>query len=273
MVDLELRIVIEASEQSVNELHVNHRFLLDFATRHCPGGVVLDYGCGAGELIRAGLQHQLDVYGCEMFYEAADVRERVADLIGSRIFSMPDGRIPFPDATFDLVVDNMVIEHVHDLDHVLSEIRRVLKPGGCVLSLFPTKEVWREGHCGVPLAHRFAGSRFGYYWLLLFRVLGMGYNKTHHDDPRLSRRKWAEHFQNFLTSYCFYRSQKEIDDALQSYGFSVSGMEREYITFRHVPIMNAWLFRRLGFCVLLARLSSRTPIGQLSNNFLVHRES
>ena len=36
---------------------------------------------------------------------------------------------------------------------VLAKISRVLKPGGMVLSLFPDKGVWREGHCGIPFLH------------------------------------------------------------------------------------------------------------------------
>ena len=44
-----------------------------------------------------------------------------------------DGRLDFPDASFDLVVNNMVFEHVEDLDAVLAEIQRVLKPGGRIL--------------------------------------------------------------------------------------------------------------------------------------------
>lgn len=39
--------------------------------------------------------------------------------------------IPFEDASFDAVIANMMLYHVPDLDKGLSEVRRVLKPGGC----------------------------------------------------------------------------------------------------------------------------------------------
>ena len=38
--------------------------------------------------------------------------------------------IPLPDASFDLVIANHVLEHVADVDKVLAEIGRVLVPGG-----------------------------------------------------------------------------------------------------------------------------------------------
>jgi SAM-dependent methyltransferase len=46
--------------------------------------------------------------------------------------------IPFPDGSFDLVVCNAVIEHVHGIhSHIFSEARRVLKPGGMFVFTTP----------------------------------------------------------------------------------------------------------------------------------------
>jgi SAM-dependent methyltransferase len=38
--------------------------------------------------------------------------------------------LTFPDKVFDVVINSDVLEHVADLDSALSEIKRVLKPGG-----------------------------------------------------------------------------------------------------------------------------------------------
>ena len=43
-------------------------------------------------------------------------------------------RVPFPDASFDLVYASHVLEHIKEDDEALREIRRILRPGG---------------HCGV----------------------------------------------------------------------------------------------------------------------------
>lgn len=45
--------------------------------------------------------------------------------------------IPFPDATFDLVLATDIVEHVDDDVAALAELRRVLKPGGTLLLTVP----------------------------------------------------------------------------------------------------------------------------------------
>ena len=45
--------------------------------------------------------------------------------------------IPFPDATFDLVLATDIIEHVDDDGAALAELRRVLKPSGTLLLTVP----------------------------------------------------------------------------------------------------------------------------------------
>jgi SAM-dependent methyltransferase len=53
--------------------------------------------------------------------------------------------LSFPDACFDYVLVNDIFEHVPDLEAVLSEIQRVLAPGGVLLSTFPFA-IKREEH-------------------------------------------------------------------------------------------------------------------------------
>lgn len=122
---------------------------------------VLDYGCGAGEITEELQKNGIDAFGCDVFYEAGDYETSVrSDLMGGVIKRMENSRIPFEANYFDFVTNNQVMEHVEDLNAVLSEIHRVLKPGGRVLSLFPDRAVWREGHCGIPFLHWFPkGSR------------------------------------------------------------------------------------------------------------------
>jgi SAM-dependent methyltransferase len=68
-------------------------------------------------------------------------------------FKVYDGRtVPFQDCAFDIVISNHVIEHVGDriqqVTH-LSEICRVLKPGGCAYLATPSRWQIMEPHFGL----------------------------------------------------------------------------------------------------------------------------
>lgn len=52
--------------------------------------------------------------------------------------------LPFRDASFDLVLFSEVVEHLPDPGRALREIRRVLKPGGCLLLTWPFNYMLHE---------------------------------------------------------------------------------------------------------------------------------
>lgn len=102
-------------------------------------GLGLDIGTGPAQipvkmLERApGLSMVAVDRGGPMLDQARAVRE--ASGLASRLEVVnADGRkLPFADATFDLVVSNSVLHHLGDPRPVLTEMRRVLKPGGALL--------------------------------------------------------------------------------------------------------------------------------------------
>ena len=223
----------------------------------------------------------MDLRGVDVFYGGSTDKERAmaTGLFVSAILELEAGRIPFPNGTFDLVLSNQVFEHVEDLDFVLAEIARVLKPSGHLLALFPSADIIREGHCGIPLLHWFPkGSRIRYYYGLALRSMGMGYFTR-----GKSRRQWVADFLIWLDQYTFYRPRREI---LRSFGrhYSVKFVERSLIKHRaertrlagwirrgvDVPIIGhvgVAVFRRLaGLAMVAHRLggacttqTSRTP--------------
>ena len=155
-------------------------------------------------------------------------RPRPPGLLGTSIREIAGGRLPFPDGSFDLVVNNQVMEHVADLDAALAEIRRVLRAGGLALSIFPARDVWREGHIGIPFAHRLPrGSRlrFGYTWAL--RALGLGTWK----EQAPNARQWAADKLAWIDAYTHYRPRAEIFRAFGRY-FRNEPREADYIRFR-----------------------------------------
>ncbi len=245
-------------------MDVTNRFVLDFALR--TGGRVLDYGCGAGAVVAAGRARGLDIYGADVYYGGSDARAEAerAGLLGAAIREIRGGAIPFPDSHFRLVTNNQVMEHVEDLDGTLREIHRVLEPGGVVLSIFPSRDVWREGHIGIPFSHRLpkGAPRFYYTWLL--RSLGLGYWK----QQAPTARQWALDKLNWIDTYTRYRSRREIFAAYGRY-FTSELREPDYIRYRlrdkpgraalarllDLPLaepVSAALFRKLAFLVIVS---------------------
>jgi arsenite methyltransferase len=101
-----------------------------------PGEDVLDIGCGAGmdTLIAAQMVGPSGtVTGIDMTPAmAAKARRSVAEM-GLTTVTIVEGsaeELPFPDAAFDVVISNGVIDLIPDKDAVFSEIARVLRPGG-----------------------------------------------------------------------------------------------------------------------------------------------
>jgi len=250
---------------------VTNRFVLDFArkfeTAH-PGAAILDFGCGAGRLVAAGREAGLNMAGADVFYGGSDSRAQAeaGGLLGGAVREITGGRVPFPDQSFDLVVNNQVMEHVEDLDATLSEIHRVLKPGGVVLSLFPSRDVWREGHIGIPFSHRFRkGSRMRFLYTWTLRSFGLGTWK----QQAATCRQWALDKLAWIDAYTRYRTRSEIFAGYNRH-FRNQLREPDYIRFRlcdrswraplarllDLPLAGALasaLFRKLAFLVIVSR--------------------
>jgi 2-polyprenyl-3-methyl-5-hydroxy-6-metoxy-1,4-benzoquinol methylase len=110
---------------------------LRFLLAHVQAGErVLDVGCGegrfAGELARAGAE----VVGIDIAERALSRARRLEPELDLRLI---EEGVPWPlqDASFDLVWAGEVIEHVADTAPWLSELRRVLRPGGRLLLSTP----------------------------------------------------------------------------------------------------------------------------------------
>lgn len=161
-------------------LHVNHEYLLDWAGRVGRGASMLDFGCGAGAVVIAGRERGLDVFGVDTFEARQERKDALAaaGLLGDVVREVgAEGLLPFADGTFDLVTANQVFEHVRDLEPPLDEIARVLRPGGRVLALFPSRGVLREGHVGIPLAHWVPPGPARYRYVHALRRMGLGYDR------------------------------------------------------------------------------------------------
>jgi SAM-dependent methyltransferase len=212
----------------------NYEFFSDFASeaaRTDKSFSVLDYGCGAGQIVAALREKQVEAFGCDIFYEGGDYSESVPDgMLGTTIRKIEDGRIPFSSETFDLVINNQVLEHVEDLEIVLQEMHRALKPGGKLLSMFPDKSVWREGHLGIPFLHWFPKkSRARVYYAMLLRAFGLG-----HFKGSKGYFEWSKDGCEWLDNWTHYRSFSEIMNIYRKYYVNIQFIDEH------------WLNKRLG---------------------------
>jgi SAM-dependent methyltransferase len=107
---------------------------------------ILDVGTGSGH-IAAHFARSNDVV-------AADVECQLSVPGAEFQFVRIDGdRLPFPDASFDVVILNQVLTYVPDQELELAEVRRILRPSGrCYVSL-PNRLFPRDPHTGWPLLH------------------------------------------------------------------------------------------------------------------------
>ena len=104
-----------------------------------PGGLaVLDIGCGGGFLAEQFAALGCQVTGVDPSPASVDTARAHAAARGLPIdYRVGAGEeLPVQDAAFDVTCCCDVLEHVADLDRVISETSRVLKPGG--LYLFDT---------------------------------------------------------------------------------------------------------------------------------------
>ena len=101
-----------------------------------PGERVLDLGSGAGtdSLIAAQMVGDRGhVTGIDMTPAMLSKARAAAAEMGAANIEFREGegeRLPFPDASFDVVISNGVIDLIPDKDAVFAELFRVLAPGG-----------------------------------------------------------------------------------------------------------------------------------------------
>ncbi|MEY2469403.1 MAG: 2-polyprenyl-6-hydroxyphenyl methylase / 3-demethylubiquinone-9 3-methyltransferase [Actinomycetota bacterium] len=135
--------------------------------RECPdGGVILDLGCGSA-LVADRILHRdatyigVDYGGHHIVYAQEKHLTSGGNL--KKAFARCDGeKLPFADATFDVLILSEVIEHLLRPERCVWEVARVLKPGGVfVMTTNNASEVPLRS----PLTHMFAWleKAFGAY--------------------------------------------------------------------------------------------------------------
>lgn len=129
--NLDIRISIH-DKYSTNKLGFGNWIFSNY--RIGKGAKVLELGCGTGDMWK---NRESLICSCSKIILSDFSEGMVAttkDNIGSydnieyKVLDIQE--IPYKDATFDIVIANMMLYHVPDIDKGLTEVRRVLKRGG-----------------------------------------------------------------------------------------------------------------------------------------------
>jgi malonyl-CoA O-methyltransferase len=124
--DAEHNALLYADVRAVHPLIARHRL---------SGKAVLDAGCGTGRNLEA-LGHDKP-----RLVAAVDFSQKMIEGIGSKAGNSPSitvqiarlESLPYKDAQFDFALCTLVLDHVADLRRGVSELSRVLRPGGAMV--------------------------------------------------------------------------------------------------------------------------------------------
>ncbi len=171
--------LIEIEENVVLELIGNVRGLR-----------VLDLACGTGRYTARFAQQGAQATGIDLSAEmlAQAARKRACDRFALIRGSLE--RLCFADHYFDLVLSALALNHIADLECVLEEITRVVKPGGTIVisDFHPYWLVFGQGHTeffdesGQEYRIHCHPHLFAEYWQL-FQKFGLQLEELH--EPKI----------------------------------------------------------------------------------------
>lgn len=164
-------------------MNLNRENILDAVPRR-DGGRLLDLGCDEGSwtLRLAERMGTRDVHGVEIVESRAEeARARGIQVTVSNL----NAPLPFAEGSFDVAHANQVIEHVADVDMFVSEIFRVLRPGGTVVISTENGSSW----------HNVAAAALGWQIFSLTnmsdRSAGIGNPLALHRHAPLELKSWT----------------------------------------------------------------------------------
>ena len=144
---------------------------------------VLDFGSGYGGKtseyrIRCGARRVCGVEPFEGMIERSRkyAEARSVDEVEFKVCGQKE--IPYPDGSFDIVLSHDVLEHVEDPRVSIAEIRRVLRPGGLSVNVFPV-------YFGAMSHHLdYVANVPGLHWVFSPRILVRVVNDVLETNPQ-----------------------------------------------------------------------------------------
>lgn len=207
---------------------------------------ILDFGCGRGALVDSLCEQGVNAFGCDVDPYWEGERSRL------RAIQRSPYRIPFDDASIDVVISTSVLEHAQNPRELFYEIKRVLKPGGISMHMYPGK--WylpSEPHMYVPLVN-ILWPQSPRWWFALWAMLGIRNEYQQGMDWRTVSRM---NEQYSATGICYWPQSFYQDISMEVFGNCEWPMH--YFLSKSDGGFAA-LYRRLPLKALTAYVGQRT---------------
>src|SRR5918911_26386 len=195
------------------------------------GKRLLEVGCGMGTDLLQFARGGAACTGVDLTPRSVEISSLHFGLYNMRAdFVLADGeRLPFADASFDVVYSNGVLHHTPDTEQAVRELHRVLKPGGTAK---------------VMLYHRDSL----YYWteIILHRGVLRGHFLRGHSPEEIMSRyvEYSEHDARPLVKVYSRRQARKLFEPFGEVKTEVEQMIREELRFLR-PLVSDRAFRRL----------------------------
>lgn len=162
-----------------------------------PRDCLLDLGIGTGLASRSFAQLGLTVYGCDGSVEMLKVCESKAFAKELKVIDLKDLPLPYSDHFFDHVICCGVLHFFDDLEAILEEVLRIIKPGGIFAFTVATQtSKEKAAHNNIPQDYFETPTPWGvpifkhssHYISKIMHANGIEIQKT----QRLVMRGWSE---------------------------------------------------------------------------------
>ena len=214
---------------------------------------ILEIGSGYGFGLCYMLKSGLDVIGVEpgsgVSFEGRF--ETALDLLESNGITPADEyllpahaeHLPFEDNTFDIVFSIAVLEHVRNVNAVMREAIRVVKPTGIVVMNVPNYNSFYEGHYNIMwLPYVLASKKIAKWYVRTFFDRHDYYIDELNFTTSRYLRKVTKELPECKTFKTYYSCERPFDKISAVYYYLSLGLTR-----------NHWMFKFLGQSSLLTR--------------------
>ncbi len=127
---------LQAGKEERGNLKTNLEFLAQTDLLK-PQDRILEIGCGIGTVVHELSKKGYDTTGIDISIEAIEYGRKKYDNINLEV--QPAETLPYEDESFEIVLSFDLFEHIAEIDRHISEVRRVLRPGGYYLFQTPNR--------------------------------------------------------------------------------------------------------------------------------------